>query len=362
MVIWLGATLVQLLFWGLLFSRLAFYRSPTREPQTTCPAVSVIICARNEAQNLARNLPHFLNQNYRSFEIVVVNDNSTDTTEKLLLYLQKKYSNLRLISLNTATPPGKKAALAAGINAAANEVLLFSDADCFPATPNWLRDMQYALKGEKEIVLGYGPYLRRAGWLNRFIRYETAYTAIQYLSFALAGIPYMGVGRNLAYTRSLFLRNGGFTNHLHLASGDDDLFVNQVADHTNTTIALRPTTFVYSAPRSSWRGYYYQKSRHLTTGTKYRPMHQLMLGALSASHFLHYAGAAFLLGYGQYIFLVIILALVRMGVVSFLGRRIFHKLNETDLGKWMPLLDAAYLGYYLLFAPVLLIGNVKQWK
>ncbi len=357
------ATAVQLFFWGAIFSRLACHHPPVAQfisPQHE-PPISVVICARNEAENLSKNLYHFLNQNYRLFEIIVVNDHSTDTTREVVLNFQAKFPNLRLIE-STATASGKKVALQKGIMAARFDIIALSDADCQPATDQWLATMQRALQGNIQIALGYSPYVKQVGLLNRFIRFETIYTALQYASFALAGMPYMGVGRNLMYRKSLFLQERGFHKHTHIASGDDDLFINAVSNRTNTTIVFDAQAFVYSQPKSSWRDYYYQKSRHLTTATSYRPLHQLALGALAASHAGHYLLALTLLAGGHMVVFVLFIYLVRIGVVSWTYGRVLQRLQASDLIAWAPMLDAGYVLYYFVFAPILLIGNKNQWK
>lgn len=206
---------------------------------------------------------------------------------------------------------GKKFALAQGITAARYDHLLLTDADCCPASEDWLYHMQRKLRGPLKIGLGYGPYQKYPGWLNRFIRYETFYTALQYLSFALAGRPYMGVGRNLIYKKELFEEVGGFHKHINLASGDDDLFVQAAADANNTTLILSPSTFCYSEPERTWRSYARQKARHLTTGKHYTTINKMLLGALSLSHFVHFLGGFVLIVKFSTIF-VIVLYVVRI--------------------------------------------------
>ncbi|MBK7870030.1 MAG: hypothetical protein IPJ74_04705 [Saprospiraceae bacterium] len=249
-----------------------------------------------------------------------------------------------------------------GIKAASFDIIAVSDADCQPASKNWLATMQSYIRGETQIGLGYSPYEAEQGFLNLFIRFETIYTAIQYFSFALAGMPYMGVGRNLIYRKSLFHQAGGFHKHTHIASGDDDLFVNAVANNSNTKIILNPKAFVLSQPKVSWRGYYYQKSRHLTTATSYRPMHQLLLGALAASHAGHYLLALALLLSGRMIVITLFIYVVRIVVVVWTYRRTLQHLQEPALTKWIPLLDAAYILYYFAFAPTLVNGKKIPWK
>ena len=358
-------TIVQLFFWLGIFSKLAWYKpdknTPKRGEVPEMP-VSVIICAKNEAENLKKNLPHILNQNYRFYEIIVVNDNSSDETEEVLLHFKSKTRILRIINLKNDSPPGKKSVLTRGITAANHDVLLLTDADCRPESPNWIFQMQATIVDEAVIGLGFSPYLEDKGLLNKFIRFETAYTATQYLSFALAGSPYMGVGRNLIYKKSLFLRYNGFRRHAHIASGDDDLFVNDAATGNNTRIIISPGSFVHSNPKTTWKGYYHQKSRHFTTGSAYKLKHQLLLGLLSASHVFHYIFGMILLFDPSIRYYVIEIYLVRILVVSFICSRNFKLLNQELLIPWAPVLDAVYVLFYLIFAPVLLIGKKEKWK
>lgn len=360
------ASLLQLWFWGVRFNLLARYQLPQLHtvPAEDLPPISIILCARNEADNLLRNLPYFLEQDYPKFEVLVINDNSSDKTVEVVLEFQKKYSILRLLSMEEETPPGKKAALSKGIQQSSFELLFLSDTDCQPISRQWLRVMQRSFHKDKQIVLGYGPYQKRSGWLNRFIRFEAFYTAIQYFSFALAGHPYMGVGRNLAYHRSVFWQANGFKNHAHLVSGDDDLLVNQVASGKNTTINLFPEGRVYSRPHTSWRGYYIQKRRHLSVGSHYRWQDQIALGALALSHFTFYVSTFLLLILLPEAWSYLTLNyLVRIGVVLLVSARASKHLGEQNLLPYLPLLDFFYLGYYFLFAPSLLTGSrIQKWK
>lgn len=354
-------SLVQLVFWLGIFRRLATYSVVSQNIKKEAEPVSVIICAHNEAENLKKNLHRFLNQNYRSFEIVVVNDNSTDDTADFLLDIQIKYTNLECLNIEEATPPGKKRALEKGIEAATHDLLLLTDADCAPRSKNWISQMQSAVSDDIVIGLGYSPYFSESSALNIFIRFETIYTAIQYLSFALAGLPYMGVGRNLIYRRTVFEQAGGFQKHAHIASGDDDLLINATATNQNTRIVLHPESFTDSIPKKSWRSYYYQKARHLTTGSKYKPVHQFLLGLLAFSHFGHYF-FGLSLATSPTLPVVTLFYLVRIGIVWSMYGSILRKLEDRSLWPWIPLLDIAYLLYYVVFAPVLVTGNKQKWK
>jgi cellulose synthase/poly-beta-1,6-N-acetylglucosamine synthase-like glycosyltransferase len=362
-LLFLAATAIQLFYWLVVFSKLAFYK-PKKSSDNNFPPVSIILCACNEAENLQQNLPYFLNQTYPKFEVLVVDDFSTDKSAEIVWSFQKSFANLQLIQrAGVKKKPGKKEALALGIENARYDIVALSDADCQPASADWLRQMQSALRGEVQIGLGYSPYRIDRGFLNLFIRFETTFSAIQYLSFALIGSPYMGVGRNLIYKKSLFYQTSGFQTHTDIASGDDDLFINEAAQLAKSQIIIHPSSFVFSEPKRTWKSYYRQKSRHLSTATRYRLRHKVLLGALSVSHALHYLLAVSLLASSAFIIPTFTLVLVRTAVVSWTYYNILHKqLKDTTLVRWVPLLDAVYVLFYFVLAPALLIGRKDVWK
>ncbi len=259
-------------------------KNQTHKPE----GVSVIVCAWNELENLKSLLPLLNNQNYPTLEIIIVDDRSTDSTFEFSLTECTEYHRVRFLRVEE-TPShlsSKKHALTVGIKSAKYSNLLLTDADCRPQSNNWIAGMAECLTPEKEIVLGFSPYFKQKGFLNNFIRYETFNTAIQYFSFALAGMPYMGVGRNLMYRKSLFLKNKGFAGHTNIVGGDDDLFMNDVANEDNTAVCLNPETFMYSFPKTTWKTWYRQKRRHLSVGKHYKLQHKINLGVLAASQIL----------------------------------------------------------------------------
>ncbi|HUW93641.1 MAG TPA: glycosyltransferase, partial [Bacteroidales bacterium] len=264
---------------------LAYYRKAFKVeagdniPDKKLPALSVIICARNEALNLREFLPPVLEQDYPSFEVVVVNDCSEDETRDLLEEMQLRYPRLKVSTI--IKDPGfahaKKLAMLIGIKAAANDLLVFTDADCRPASDRWLRAVASSYADGADIILGYGGYTPVKGWLNRYVRYETMFIAIQYSGMTLAGVPYMGVGRNLSYRRSFFFANGGFGPHNHIMSGDDDLFVNRTSTASNCHMMLTPESFTRSVAPASFEEWVRQKRRHFTTAKYYKSSDKLRL-------------------------------------------------------------------------------------
>jgi len=272
--------LIQTWYWLGYYRRSAFPKPSVTAPQAILPPLSVVICARNEADNLARFLPDVLRQDYPSFEVVVVNDCSEDNTYDVLGDLMKQHPHLKvsMIQKDPGFTHTKKLAMLIGIKAAKNDLLVFTDADCRPASPQWLRRMAGSAAGNKiDMVLGYGAYLPEKSLLNSYIRYETMFIAMQYFGMAMAGKPYMGVGRNLAYRRSFFFDKGGFGPHNHIMSGDDDLFVNRNSTADNCSLMLSHDSFTLSVPSKSFTEWIKQKRRHLTAATYYRKEDKLRL-------------------------------------------------------------------------------------
>ena len=271
-------TLFKITLNFLRLGKLAFYKK--KQQQTFTPPVSVIICARNEGENLTRFLPNILTQDYDQFEVIVVNDCSYDNTDDVLREFSKVFPNLKAITVKEDEyyKHGKKFALMVGIKGAKHDYLVLTDADCEPASNQWLRKMASGFSNGKEIVLGYGAYFKEKGFLNKLIRYDTFLIGLNYLSASLIRKPYMGVGRNLAYKKDLFFKSKNFSKHYHLISGDDDLFINQVATKENTSIVIDHDAITYSIPKKNWKDWKMQKARHLTTASHYKPGTRSNLG------------------------------------------------------------------------------------
>lgn len=288
--VYLGVSCVSLL--TLYTYYFYFFVGLTKQSVTTKneSPVSVIIAARNELHNLKHNLPHILSQNYPTFEVVVINDGSHDGTKDYLKELALIHPKLKIVTveLKEQFQRGKKFALTLGIKAATHEHLLFTDADCKPLTNKWIKCMMSHMTEDKEILLGNSPLLVSKNILGSMVHYETFHTALQYMGYASKGYPYMGVGRNLAYTKTLFFKNKGFANHQHILSGDDDLFVQEVATKRNTTICIDPNSFTLSEGPKTTGVWFKQKIRHLSTGNLYSTKLKFLLGLYSFSQLLIY--------------------------------------------------------------------------
>ena len=313
--------------------------------------VSVIIICKNEADNISGCIAGILQQDYPDFELIVVDDYSSDNTLEIL----RKIDDKRLTVLQAIeNHPGKKSALQYAISQANNDLLLFTDADCIPASPHWVSSMVQRIQAKPhyEIVLGYSPMFRLPTLLNMFSRYETTITAMQYCSYALSGIPYMGVGRNLMYTKQLYLKSGGFEGHIGIASGDDDLFVSQSANRINTTVNTDLIGSVLTSSKGSLASFIRQKARHTTTATHYKPLHQILLGLYAIAQMVFYISVIVgcisnTMSYTCGMSLVLI-----KWIIQYLFQyNWFSKLDNKDLSICIPLMDVLMVAYYI-FLPV----------
>ncbi len=347
--LFMWAFAIQLGYYLLVFLKLPEYK-PEKRRKSKKP-VSVIVCAKNEEDNLKRFLPRLLEQDYPDFEVIVVNDSSTDETELLLSELSSRYEQLRFttIPFNEKFLHGKKLAVTIGIKAAKHDFVLLTDADCYPASDQWLQKMGSHFTGKRQIVLGYGKYERKKGFLNSLIRYETVFTAMQYLSFAIKGSPYMGVGRNLAYEKKLFLKNKGFAKHYHIASGDDDLFVNETATKENTAVEFSPESHTLSIPETTFRRWIKQKKRHLSAGKYYTTSSRIRIaGELISRMFLYATFITICIMSTWYLVAAVAMAILLM------VKLVVFKLNMRRLDEKLLLL------LLLLFDPILplLLGGI----
>lgn len=328
-------------------------------------AVSVIICAKNESSNLQQFLPSLAKQEYPEFEIVLIDDHSQDNTLDIMESFAEKHPNIKVVKVKNVEAfwSNKKYALTLGIKASSHDYLLFTDADCKPVSNQWIRTMSSHFTNKKTIVLGYGAYEKvKNSLLNKLIRFETLLTAIQYFSFSKAGMPYMAVGRNLAYRKDVFFNARGFMSHLHIRSGDDDLFVNEVATKENTALCFSAESFTISPPKKTFREWILQKRRHVSTAPHYKPWHQIVLAAFFVSQFLFwfFMTALFTLGYSWKLLVTVMgLRLIVSGLAFYFSSR---KLNEKDVFYLFPAYEVCLIFIQLYIFISNLFSKPVTWK
>ncbi len=358
--------LLQLGFYLFFQRNLSIYHnSPPKKGEKN--PVSVIICAKDEAENLQNFLPYIYEQDYPVFEVVLIDDRSKDDkTWNIMQNFKEKFpSKTRVVRVEYSDNPrfigNKKYALTLGIKAAKHDYLLFTDADCRPVTNKWIDRMASAFTEKKDLVLGYGKYKQKKGLLNLLIRYETLQTAIQYFSYAIAGLPYMGVGRNLAYKKKLFFDNNGFYHHMDILSGDDDLFVNAAGNKENTSVCMDPGAFTMSLPEEKWKKWIYQKRRHISTAKYYKTKHKFLLAIYYFSLFAFYFSAFFLLVNHYQWKIVAALIILRYSVTYFIQKNWAMQLREEGLTPYLFFLEPLLILFQLYIFIVNLFFKPKTW-
>jgi cellulose synthase/poly-beta-1,6-N-acetylglucosamine synthase-like glycosyltransferase len=327
--------------------------------------VSIVIAARNEEKNLLENIPKIMAQKHPNFEVIIVNDSSWDDTADVLKALSLSYPQLHVIHIDEEKQnmQGKKFAITLGIKAAKHDIILLTDADCEPASEHWITEMTKGLSDSKQLSIGFSPYARTEGWLNRLIRFDTLLIGCQYMGFARSGAPYMGVGRNLAYHKDLFFKIGGFKSHYSIASGDDDLFVNQVATGKNTWVVSTPESQTISEPKHSWNAWFTQKRRHFTTSGMYKTSHKLMLSIWPLSFAILMLAGIVALYFHTYTLFIIGGLVFRYSLQIAILHRVSRRLDVSRDVAWLsPALEiqmhAINLGLYFIN----LLRKPKKWN
>lgn len=354
--------LIQLIFIFVFPLRLMFHKRK-RINTGKLPSVSIVICARNEEDNLYKNLPIILNQKYKNFEVIVVNDQSQDGSKHIVKAYQKEFPFLRLIELekNKHRVFGKKIPLTVGIKGVKNDFIIVTDADCTPDSDQWISKMVENYTEKKEIVLGYSPYKKGKGFLNKLIRFDTTMIGINYLSMAKSGVPYMGVGRNMGYSKEVFQKADGFKKHYHIASGDDDLFIRDAGNRKNVAIEISPESFVYSEPKKTWESWINQKKRHFTTASEYRLINKLLLGIFPFTTYILIISFVTLLFNTEAWVLLLIIFLFRFLLNSIVHGVLFKKLKTNELIGWFVIFEIIHI----VFMPFLYYSNSridkKKW-
>jgi glycosyltransferase involved in cell wall biosynthesis len=350
-IVFCSFVLIQFLYVFFIHRKFAFYQETPVSTDLKMPPVSIIIAARNESDNLYENLPSILCQNYPEFEVIVVNNQSIDDSSWLLTAFCQQFPNLRVVELgrNKHLRPGKKLPITLAIKAAKYEHFVLTDADCKPTSSNWLRLIASKFNDQKQIVIGYAPFTKSKGIINKIIRFDTAWIGVSYLSMAMAKLPYMGVGRNMAYTKSVFNSVNGFKSHYSIPSGDDDLFIQEAAKKNNYTIQIDADSHCYSPASTSWSRWVYQKSRHYSTSSRYKKFKKFLLGIYPLTLILMWTSVIPLFFFKEMIF---ISSCIFLSIILFkwwIQGRCLNQLKEHKFARFFPFWDL----FYALLIPIL---------
>ena len=361
--IFVAIVAIQLVYYIVIFGKFSFVKAKKNNLKRI--PISVIVCAKNEEENVSKFIPLLIQQDYPDFEIILIDDASSDNTLEVFEEFEKNHANVRLVKVqyNEAFWGNKKFALTLGIKAAKKEYLLFTDADCYPTSKDWIAEMSSHFTMQKTIVLGYGAYEKVPNsFLNKLIRFETLLTAVQYFSWARLGFPYMGIGRNLAYKKEEFFNVNGFIDHMKIRSGDDDLFINQAANKKNTTVCYTPNSFTYSEPKTTFKEWFAQKRRHVSTASFYKPFDKMQLGLFYLTQIFTLILPILLLAFQfQWIAVVSLVAFRYLFSWISLGFGA-GKLNEKDVMIWFPILEIVLIFTQLNIFISNLFSKPVHWK
>ena len=360
-IIFIFCTLILLGYYLGFWRRLLIFKASDTS-FSDFPFVSVVICARDEADNLLQFIPEFLSQDYPAYEVIVVDDSSSDDSSNILKDFSNKYKHLRVFTFETKRySQGKKEVLEYGISQAKSDYLVLTDADCRPNSCRWLKTMVNGFSDGSELVLGVGQYEKKESKINQLIQLDTGFIALNYLSFALAKYPYMSVGRNVAYRKKLFYKIGGFTSHYDTPGGDDDLFVNELSKNTKFTIVISSEGQTKSIPKENFKSFFLQKIRHVSSGINYNKRNKIILSIFySFSVFWYLLVPIVLINQKQLLVLSTLVVLKKTTMYSLI-RRIFIKIG-VDVRPSMILLTEFYSVFIHGFAIVVTIFKSKKGK
>lgn len=345
-------TALLLLQYAFVYGKLIRHQSSS-DRFSELPFVSIVVCAKNESENLKKFIPLLLEQKYPDFELIVVDDDSSDNSLEVLESLSNSNKKLSVVSFDQKKQSlGKKEVLEYGIHAAKSEILVLTDADCKPTSKYWLLGMVNGFANGSELVLGVGTYSKKPGFLNYFIRAETYYIAQQYLSFALMGRPYMSVGRNVAYKKSWFKKNGGFKSHYSIPGGDDDLLINEMSADTKLNIVYDISCQTESIPKQTWKAYFKQKSRHVSAGLKYNIINKFLLGLSYCITTAWYFLIPLMICYNGDLWIVLTIVVLKKIVLVSVNKRIFSKIGGGEL-----IVLSAFIDIMSIFVQIFAIIN-----
>lgn len=369
----IGITVCNVIYY-LFFSKFSFASQSRRQGGNnslkkqkinTLEPVSIIVCSKNEVENLRTNIPIWLAQKYANFQLILINDASRDNTRDVIEGFAASDERITVVNVenNEAFWGSKKYALTLGIKRAEHNILIFTDADCVPSSPYWIQKIANSFIDKKELVLGYSAYKKIKGsFLNSLIRYETVFTALQYFGYAKWGNAYMGVGRNLAYTSDLFYDQNGFIAHMDVQSGDDDLFVNTATTSQNTTICIHKDAFTVSEPKKTFREWITQKRRHIHVAKYYKISHRFFLGIFYLSQILFITLAILLLILQYEWALVGYVIGVRYLINWVVVGKLAFSLQEKDIAFLYPFHELFLTFFQLSIFISNLIAKPRRWK
>lgn len=345
--------LILFLYYGVIILRIGLKKQKA-EPATGAnatssflPPVSIVILAHNKANILRVTLPFFIEQDYPSFEIVVVNYLSTDDSDSVLDLVAKHCPFFKVVTMRQDLNRfhGDKYPLSIGIKSAKNDLILLSSPDCYPSDKDWIRTMVRHYSNDKAMmVLGYTGLKKKKGLFNALQQYDNLLYHASFLSAASLGMPYTGCGYNLSYRRSFFFKQGAFFNNYVISEGADDMFVNANAKRSNTAVALAPESYMTKFPFrkcADWRRY--RKGR-LVTRSFYSCWQKWYLRLYPVSLFFFYLSFALLLAFTTVPWYYLVGAVILKCAWQIVAlKQPAGRFHVDGIYPWAPLLELYFL-------------------
>jgi len=347
LIVFAAMVFFQILYYWIVFGRIAFF-NPKKHSITAATefsSVSVILIAEKDYHNLRKNLTSILEQNYPDFEVVVVNSSPQETSSFYLLKsLNNQYPNLKMVELPDVRTfySKKKFLIAIGVKESSKDILLFTNTDCQPDSPYWIRSMVSQMNNKKQLILGYAG----AAAANRFYRLDMLNTSLTYLSLARCGMPYTGTGNNLACSRELFNEANGLVSHYAISYGEDTLFINKNATKKNTTVALNLDALVHIQSKMTFKCWIRLKKNARLSQKHYKKRHRFVLSLFPFTRFMSYLsfiGLLCLLPLNLLYYIIIIIFALRMITQLVITKKVMQRFNEKGLLFLLPLFEPIYM-------------------
>lgn len=245
-------------------------------------SVSLVIIAKNDAKFLETNLDLFLNQAYENFEVIVVDDGSYDGTASLVAKYMQKYPILRL---TTITPDKKfqhtkKFAVNVGLKAAKNDIVIFTDANCYPCSKNWIDNIQAGFVDGVDVVISYANFVSDNSLLGKFIIYDKLCNFLRFSSFACFDKAIRGDFLNLAFRRDVFISSNSYRGDALSEEGIDVLPIIKLKKSKNISIIINKTSKIYVDYIDIKKEWMYYKLLYFKSMKYYSPFLKLLINII----------------------------------------------------------------------------------
>ena len=323
------------------------------------PFVSVVIAARNEEKHLTSCLESLTQQTYSSdgYEIIVVNDKSTDGTERICREYAGRYANLTYVNAEEDTAlPGKTNALDQGIQKARGEIILITDADC-TVPPTWVEFTAKRYAPDTGIV--GGVTLQSAStWFEGMQSLDWAFL----LGLAAAGVarrnPLSTIGNNLSFRKRAYQDVGGYRKIPFSVTEDFMLFQSIVKTKKwNYLYPVDGRVLVVSQPCATFKELLRQKHRWGKGGLDMKLSGMMIMVVGFATHALLLT--TLIMGS---VFVAASCLLAKIAVDYFFLEAILKRLERTDLLKYIYLFEVYFILYVLLLPFIVFFGGKVIWK